>query len=284
MKTLLNFINEALTPEDKERRKELEDLLKKLDYEGYVEKLNEMLKDPRLAEIIKDTFGGPLGTVKLKMTNKNVPVATLLPTQNEIDFGKSLNRGLDEGCTTSIDRYFKEPAELGIPLVTYRQNFIIDGHHRWSQVCCFNRNGEMLCIDFDGGKMSAVEFLKTVQGSIAATLVSQGIDSAQLPVATVKPGMNLLKMSEKEIRNNIEKNITDECVEALSKYVKEVTDMDSAINYLVDNAVTMQKNNPCIDNASARPYMPQTDLVEPRPKGDLNPELKKRLTKTVKIK
>lgn len=283
MKTLLNFINEALTPEDKDRRKELEDLLKKLDYEGYVDKLNEMLKDPRLAEIIKDTFGGPLGTVKLKMINKSIPVGVLLPTQNEIDFGKSLNRGLTEGCTASIDKYFKEPVELGIPLVTYRQGFIIDGHHRWSQVCSFNRDGKMLCIDFEGGNMSPVEFLKAVQGSIAATLVSQGENSPQLPVASVKPGMNLLKMGEKEIRNKIEENITDECVDALSKYVKEVTDMDSAIDYLVDNAITMQKNNPCIDNASTRPYMPQTDLVEPRPKDNLNPELKNRLKKTTKI-
>ena len=283
MKTLLNFINEALTPEDKSRRQELEDLLKKLDYEGYVDKLNEMLKDPRLAEIVKDTFGGHLGTVKLRMINKNIPVAALLPTQNEIDFGKSLNRGLAEGCTASIDRYFKEPIELGIPLVTYRQGFIIDGHHRWSQACSFNRDGEMLCIDFEGGKMSPVEFLKAVQGSTAATLVSQGKDPAQLPVATVKPGMNLLKMSEKEIRDNIENTITEECVEALSKYVEKVTDMNSAIDYLVDNAVIMQKNNPSIDNASTRPYMPQTDLVEPRPKDNLNPELKKRLTKTVKI-
>lgn len=285
MEGLLKYLMEAkeLTPEQKSRLDELKDLLEGEKYENVVDRLNEMLKDPRLAAIIEDAFGGPLAEVDLKMSKTTVAAGSLQPTQNEIDFSKSLSRGLGEGCTKSIDLYFNPPVELGIPLITYNKVFIIDGHHRWSQVCCFNRKAKMKVINFEGD-MSAAEFLKAVQGSIAATLLAKGEKNPQLPISVVKPGMNLLDMSPNELKQHIEADITDECVEALSKYVKSVTDKDSAVKYLVKNGKAMHNNNRPIDGASGRPYMPQTDKVEPRPDNDINGELKKRMTKTTQIK
>ena len=285
MEGLLKYLMEAkeLTPEQQSRLDELKDLLEGESYEVVVNKLNEMLKDPRLSAIIEDAFGGPLAEVELKMTNKQISAASLTPTQNEIDFSKSIKYGLGENAKTFMDKVFNPPVELGIPIITYNGSFIIDGHHRWSQVCCFNRKAKMNVIDFEGD-MSPAEFLKAVQGSIAATMLAKGEKKPQLPISVVKPGMNLLDMSPAEFKKNIEEDITDYCVEALSKYVKSVTDKDSAVKYLVKNSKALKNNNQPIHGASARPYMPQTDKVEPRPDDNINKDLKDRMQNTTQIK
>ena len=285
MERLLNYLIEAqkLTDEDKSRLKELKNLLKGINYENTVDKINELLKDPRMAAIIEEAFGGPLAKVNLKMSMSELRAASLQPTQNEIDFSKSLNYGLGKEAKRNIDTYFNPPVELGIPIITYNDVFVIDGHHRWSQVFCFNPEADMRAINFKG-KLSIAEFLKAVQGSIAATLVAQGEKNPELPISVVKPGMNIFDMSKKELQKNIEDNITDNCVSELSKFVDDVTDKKTAVEYLTDNCMEMKTNNQPINGASGRPYMPQTDRVEPRPNDNINAELKDRMTKTTKIK
>lgn len=233
--------------EEKSKLKKLEQILKGLKYEDYVEKLNELVKDPKTAALVEGAFGGDLANVKLKMTSCNIPTTKLVPTQNEIDLDKSLKRGLKD--ISSIELYFKNPAMLFIPIVTYNKQFIIDGHHRWSQFYCFNPNAKLRCINFEGD-LSPIEMLKSVQGSIAA-------DIHNVPVSTVD-GKSIFDEDKKSIQKYIYENICDDVVNILlEKY--NVSNKDEVVDTLVENVIKLKTDNEPINSAPKRDVMPQTD-------------------------
>ena len=265
MKNLDCFVLERLNEKDKKSRlEELKNQLEGLGYEDYVDKLNEMLKDPKSKALIEAAFGGELASVKLDKDSKPVVTSKLLPTQNEIDVDKSLRRGLTEEAT--VDAFFgKEPVTLGIPLLTYEGAFIIDGHHRWSQQACFNPKAKMAVVNYSG-ELSPVQMLKAVQGSIAA-------DTGNVEVEKVH-GMNLLKTPIRKIKKYIEDNITDAIVEKIIGYVDGLTDKDDVVDFICENVKKMQANNPPVEGASKRDYMPQTGK---------DPQIHSTLTNTTKI-
>lgn len=281
MNSLTEYLIEALSPEAKKGIKEIQRALSG-NYEGAIETLNEMLKDPRAKEIIVKTFGGEWANLDLKVRRLNLPVRKLVPTQNEIDFGKSIDFGLSIK-PEAIPLYFKSPVLIKMPLVTYNSNFVIDGHHRWSQEYTFNPAATMECINFSG-PISASAFLKVVQGSIAASLIEKGTEPTELPVSVVKPGMNILEMSDKDLEKHISEKMTEEAVIQLTKENTDLKDRKDCIKYLVTNCGLLRDNNQPPRNAPGRPYMPQTDKVEPRPVDDLSPELIKKILSTIKLK
>ena len=69
--SLKNYIIEAVKKEElfdgdaKTKKGKLADFLKG-SYEDYIDKLNELLKDPKTAALLEDAFGGELGDVQLK--------------------------------------------------------------------------------------------------------------------------------------------------------------------------------------------------------------------------
>lgn len=69
---------------------------------------------------------------------------------------------------------------------------------------------------------------------------------------------NVYEMSEDQIYDYVDSNITDTCWKSLVK-VGVCEDRDSAIDYIVDNAMKLKSDNPPFANAPEREYMPQTD-------------------------
>lgn len=252
MKNLHEFIMESeMSDKKKEILKEL-----KGSYPDYVEKLNEMVKDPKSKALIDDAFGGDLGDMKLKMTIQDISAAALMPTQNEIDVDKSLGYEMKPGA--DISAVWKEPITLKIPLVTYNGTFIIDGHHRWSQVACYNPNGMMKCMNFQGNA-SPIQVLKAVQGCIAAA-------EGEVPASHVT-GKNIYDMSKKDAEDFFNKNVTDPVYENLSKYI-ENQGKDDLITKLVENIMMLQTDHPLMKYAPERGVMPQTDKSK-----DANPNI-----------
>ena len=266
-------INESLskselfegTPEEK--KKNLEKFLKG-NYEDYIEKLNELLKDPKTAALLEEAFGGELGDVQLKYGKKNISVQQLNPTQAEIDLKNSVLYPL---CHPEcIPNFFKSAVELSIPLVTFNDNFIIDGHHRWSQGLCFNPDCKMVCINFRGA-MSAPQMLKATQGAIAAYMSSHNKSGEEIPSAVVAKGFNIFDKNRKEMEGFLEHvfngEITmgpatcnvDAVVQQLGKFVPEVTDKDSLVKYICDNAEALKHDHTPVADAPNRGLMPQTD-------------------------
>ena len=242
------------TSNNAERKKELEAWLKNKNYSDYVDALNDMLDDPKAKTLLQDGFGGELGNLKLTYSVKQISAAALRPTQAEIDISKSIKHPLLKPSNVKAD-FDKEIIINSMPLITFRGNYIIDGHHRWAEAAVFNPTGKMVCFDYDGN-ISPIQMLKAVQGSIAAVYASK--DDTKIPSGIVQD-KNIFDMSNESIRSYIEDMITDESINELQRHVKSITDKESAIDYLMENIISMKANNYPEANSPNRGEMPQTD-------------------------
>ena len=142
---MYQYIMEAIDHDDEgietnnnsERYTELEKHLKGKKYGDYIKTLNNMLEDDKTKALLIDGFGGDLGDLKLNFKETSIKVTALSPTQSEIDIQKSMNYAF--AYPENVDNYFKSgPITIKTPLITFKGEFIIDGHHRWSQVFAFN--------------------------------------------------------------------------------------------------------------------------------------------------
>ena len=258
MQTLNNYIfesREVLTTSNKQRRKELEKWLKHKNYEDYVNTLNKMLEDPKSAALLEDGFGGSLGDTQLKFSVQKIPVSQLMPTQKEIDLDKSLKHALTK--EESFKKTFKNPIEINKPIVTFRKNYVIDGHHTWLQAIALNPNGKILSFNYDGD-ISPIQMLKAVQGTIAAVKADDNKNNGKLPSNKIK-GPNFFDddFDRKKIRKYLEDTFDDSLVDVYCNYIKECKDRNSIIKYLEERLLDIKANNYPFESAPSRDDMPQ---------------------------
>ena len=258
MLSLNSYIFESLeisTNSNKQRRKELEKWLKHKNYEDYVSTLNKMLEDPKAKTLLEDGFGGVLGDTKLIFSVKNIPVSQLMPTQKEIDLDKSLKHALvNEG---SFKKTFSDPIEINKPIVTFRQNYVIDGHHTWLQAIALNPQGKILSFNYDGD-ISPIQMLKAVQGTIASVKADDNNNNGQLPSNKVE-GPNFFDKSfnEKKIRKYIEDTFNDSLIDIYCEYISKCKTKEDIINYLTERLLNIKANNYPFESAPSRDDMPQ---------------------------
>ena len=258
MQTLNNYIfesREVLTTSNKQRRKELEKWLKHKNYEDYVDTLNKMLEDPKSAALLEDGFGGSLGDTQLKFSVQKIPVSQLMPTQKEIDLDKSLKHALTK--EESFKKTFKNPIEINKPIVTFRKNYVIDGHHTWLQAIALNPNGKILAFNYDGD-ISPIQMLKAVQGTIAAVKADDNKNNGKLPSNKVE-GPNFFDddFDRKKIRKYLEDTFDDSLIDIYCEYIKKCKDRDDIIKYLEDRLLDIKANNYPFEAAPSRDDMPQ---------------------------
>lgn len=258
MQHINNYIfesREVLTTSNKQRRKELEKWLKHKNYEDYVDTLNKMLEDPKSAALLEDGFGGSLGDTQLKFSVQKIPVSQLMPTQKEIDLDKSLKYALTK--EDSFKKTFKNPIEINKPIVTFRKNYVIDGHHTWLQAITLNPNGKILAFNYDGD-ISPIQMLKAVQGTIAAVKADDNKNNGKLPSNKVE-GPNFFDddFDRKKIRKYLEDTFDDSLVDIYCEYIKKCKDRDDIIKYLEDRLLDIKANNYPFEAAPSRDDMPQ---------------------------
>ena len=246
---------EVSTTSNKQRRKELEKWLKHKNYEDYVETLNKMLEDPKSAALLEDGFGGILGDTKLKFSVQKITVSQLMPTQKEIDLDKSLKHALVK--EESFKKTFSNPIEINKPIVTFRKNYIIDGHHTWLQVIALNPNGKILAFNYDGD-ISPIQMLKTVQGTIAAVKADDNNNNGKLPSNKVEgPNFFSDKFDRKKIRKYLEDTFNDDLINIYCEYIKECKDKNDIMKYLEERLLDIKANNYPFEAAPSRDDMPQ---------------------------
>ena len=258
MKNINSYIfesREVLTTSNKQRRKELEKWLKHKNYEDYVDTLNKMLEDPKSAALLEDGFGGSLGDTQLKFSVQKIPVSQLMPTQKEIDLDKSLKHALTK--EESFKKTFKNPIEINKPIVTFRKNYVIDGHHTWLQAITLNPNGKILAFNYDGD-ISPIQMLKAVQGTIAAVKADDNKNNGKLPSNKVE-GPNFFDddFDRKKIRKYLEDTFNDSLIDIYCEYIKKCKDRDDIIKYLEDRLLDIKANNYPFEAAPSRDDMPQ---------------------------
>lgn len=264
-----SFVYEATTRNNAERKEELIKYLKGTNYHDYIKTLNDMLEDPKTKTLLIDGFGGELGDTKLKFETVSLPVSGLVPSQSEIDVEKSLKYPLTnpENIKNSYSNKGKNVV-IKYPIVTFRGTFIIDGHHRWSQVYAMNPDATMTCFNYDSGSISPQSMLKTTQGTIAAVMADTTNDNNgdKLPNNTVE-GQNLYdkKWGEEEIKEYVKETASDDVIEVLAecrkgkKYWSKFNNMDDVANFIANNMISLKANNDPIFGAPNRGEMPQTD-------------------------
>ena len=246
---------EVSTTSNNQRRKELEKWLKHKNYEDYVETLNKMLEDPKSAALLEDGFGGILGDTKLKFSVQKITVSQLMPTQKEIDLDKSLKHALLK--EESFKKTFSNPIEINKPIVTFRKNYIIDGHHTWLQAIALNPNGKILAFNYDGD-ISPIQMLKTVQGTIAAVKADDNNNNGKLPSNKVEgPNFFSDKFDRKKIRKYLEDTFNDDLIDIYCEYIKECKDRNDIMKYLEERLLDIKANNYPFESAPSRDDMPQ---------------------------
>ena len=226
------------------------ELIQDKDYDETVDFVDEIVKDPKLKFLLSLGFGGDFSNLKLKLKKTNIPAKRLIPTQNEIGTDETL-KYLVQG--KDIDVCFEKTTIVKKPIVTFQGTFIIDGHHRWSQIFVTNPDANIVCIDITGN-LSPLSMLKAVQctiGSNTGKLIRKDIQ-----------GKNLYDTTEKELRKYFKDNLSDSVRENLLKYYEDPE------YSLVQNVIQLQRNNKPILNAPNRGEMPQTSK-DPELFGDL---------------
>ncbi len=258
MKNINSYIFESReieTNSNKQRRKELEKWLKHKNYDDYVDTLNKMLEDPKAKTLLEDGFGGELGDTKLTFSVKEIPVSQLMPTQSEIDLDKSLKHALTK--KESFEKTFTNPIEINKPIVTFRQNYVIDGHHTWLQAIALNPKGKILAFNYDGD-ISPIQMLKAVQGTIASVKADNNNNSGKLPSNSVD-GPNFFDKSfdEKKIRKYIKDTLNENLIDLYIDKIKECMNYDTTVDWLTERLLDIKSNNYPFDSAPGRENMPQ---------------------------
>jgi hypothetical protein len=232
-----------LLREDEEQ--DIKDLLK-MDYPLFVKELGDNINDPKFKEAIKSLSD----KYPINFKTVNPIVGELKPTQNEIDVDKSLKFPLSSAESAEVCLKGAVIAVAGKRIITSGEGkYIIDGHHRWSQVCAINPNAKIAAIDLTDIK-DPFNALKATQLGIAA-------DLGKVPVAEVK-GTNLITIGRDDLVAYVEKNIKPEVIEVFKKY-KKGNDAKSIGEFIWTNVEKMQKDNKPVSGAPKRGIMPQTD-------------------------
>ena len=160
--------------------KKLKDLLGK-QYEQFVSELGSNITDKKFSDFLLGglTDGKMQRDDVVKFSNISIPCSGLKPTQNEIAIDKSLSYPLKLTPTSDLVAYFNGGtfAPGGKIVTCGGGKYIIDGHHRWSQLYCMNPNAKIEAIDMTSFK-SPYLALKVTQLAIAATANTIPIESA----------------------------------------------------------------------------------------------------------
>jgi len=242
IKDLKNISSELDTDDVKESKKvynELIAMLKEKPYEEAIGFIDDLVKDPKLKFILSLGFGGKFADYKLKLKKTNIPAYKLIPTQNEIGLDETLKYMMKGD---NIENCFKSPACIKKPIVTFQGTFIIDGHHRWSEIFVTNPSANLECINIEGN-LSPLSMLKAVQATIGSNL-------GKLIIKDVE-GKNLLKCSKSVIEKYLQ-DMPEDTIKKLKKYYND------PIKSIVDNCMELKANNTPILNAPKRGDMPQT--------------------------
>lgn len=268
MLKLKNLINEFDSNTGKTDEKIISDFFGK-DYETFVKQLGTNWQDPKIRNLILGGLkDGSRNDDKINVVTKNISVTSLTPTQKEVDLTKSLYfPHTNKFNTLNLILTSDSPIVINkTNIITLNGKYIIDGHHRWSQVYAIKPDSIMTCTDLQSSWLKPIFTLKAVQVGIAT------LHNGKVPTATVE-GTNLFGINEITLKNYIEKTLTTEAFNIfnnffiknkLDVYVVKNNNKIGVKNWIWKNIQQLNSKNTPISNAPSRDVMPQTDRIENR--------------------
>ena len=232
------------------------------NYEAFIADLNTLTSDPKvknLRDAIVDKFNSNEGVQVFFSGETDMPIRNIHPTQFEVDMEKSLKFPLKEKPAGIVDILAgKKALKLaGRPLVVAEiegVNYIIDGHHRWSQVYCLNPDASMVVRVLKSDMLKHPDdALKLVQMEIFVAK-----DGRELPQSKVDSGYNLYTIDHDSFRGWCENTMSDDAKRVFDKMLPK----QDPIEFMWKNVETMRRDAQPTANAHGREDMPQTDKVE----------------------
>lgn len=272
--------------EDRETEKTSGTAMKEIDgmdYAQFVGYLGDNANDPKLKAAIASGLkdGDQEDDVFNFSKMKGVAVRGCKPTQSEVVLSKSLSFPLPNKDKAGLTKLMSsnesstytiiDKAGQTLPIVIFNDgqvNYVIDGHHRWSQVHAVNPDAYLTALVMTAKKaISAAsigtEILKAVQLSILKVVQDNSPEGgAKLPSAegTENPKENLFKCSEVDLKKFVVDNVGPTFLEVAveTKKITEAT-AEAAADYIWKNVLDLRENSSPIPNATKRELMPQTD-------------------------
>lgn len=236
--------------ETQDKLDDLSNAFKQDSVPAYVSLLQKYQSDPKVMAVLKaGTTDGQPNDEKFGVESVAIAAKDLKPTQNEIGAEESLKNILTDQYG-SLNSFLDGNADVGSPIITYNGEYVLDGHHRWSQVYAANPDAKLKAINVVG-KLDPKNILKAVHAAIA-------VDAGQTKTiaANLKAG-NLLDFTSKQTYGYALEKLTDKAREVWSKYGYE--DDASIAKHLVKNVSRMIKQSKPESWAPKRNFMPQPD-------------------------
>lgn len=184
----------------------------------------------------------------------------LRPTQREVDLDKSLVYQLNApaGGTRMLELILgPHSVEINGPILTLNGEWVIDGHHRWSQVYCMNPDSLVTAWDLRTREdVDPVEFLKAVQLAVVAVTKRLDVQLAR--------GHNLFNIRHDDFlgyaltgrgSNTSFFGMTD----AVAAVLSPGGTREDAAELVWHNVQRMQRESKPASSAPERGLMPQTD-------------------------
>lgn len=261
--------NKQREEQNHENKESLKELVKELrDVEGYSEFVQHLKSlKPYQIQLLKQLVGNGKFAKNTVAEPGAIPVFLLHPTQNEIDIDNSLAFPLENKKgkgAEGIKQILESPKETitinDSPLLVYKYEkdyYIIDGHHRWSQVALMNRKAKMNIILFKkvpGENAEPVDVLKDFQAVVLA-------QTGEIKVATAKKGNNIYDKSGEELYHWVKEHTVKEAIEAW-KTAKghENDELEDIAKQIGENGDKLIDRNKPAPGAPPRNVMPQTDI------------------------
>jgi len=264
------------------------------EYTKFVGWLGDNIKDEKVRKFIAGGLadGGDPSDDMFGFSDAAAPVSKLIPTQNEVDIDKSLAFPLvktqGKGFIQNVSS--NGPFTLGDPIIIFNGKWIIDGHHRWSQLYACNKNASITAVNMTIEGLDPLKALKAVQMSI-------GAQTGKIPVQSVE-GVNLLTIDDRQLAQWIKTSVPAATYETIaaapavmkllipsepegdqSPGINEGAQMQSAmvqaglVRVINSNIESMQQTSQPVKGAGPRDFMPQTGGVawqDPLEKGQID--------------
>jgi hypothetical protein len=226
----------------------------KQNYPEFVAALGKFASDPKFRQFVKDTE-----VAKSDVKLVAIPVTKLIPTQNEIDVDKSLAFPLTKPQAAA---YALKGGNVKVasPIIVFNGKFIVDGHHRWSQLYAINKDAKIVAYNFTNPSITKpLDALKLTQLAIL------GAGATKIPKATVE-GNNLLKMNEEVLKAYVTKAVTKalgekQAVLQVFQKMRSLDTPEAIADYIWSNVESMQTTSQPVAGAPGRGIMPQADAV-----------------------
>jgi hypothetical protein len=238
--------------------KTVKDMLN-MPYDEFVKVLKDNASDERINTILNlgQKDGIPTDEI-VKVTFEEYNVNKLLPTQSQIGIGESFFQMVKHN-PTNPEHFIKHPDEAAFPnrrILTANGKFIIDGHHRWSQIFLFNPNAKICAINIEiPGIKEPKTFLKIVQLAIAATY--KGVYTKQ---ANSQTDIFSDSMTKEKIIETVKEILPENVIELCKKSYGFDSD-EKVYDKIANNGLYLKKFKP--EFAPERKYMPQpSDTAE----------------------